>query len=60
MKHASTEFATAGVWGLHISSYLVASIPYLQFASLTLAIVVSVVTLIKLLKGRNNKNDVVF
>jgi len=41
----------AGVWSLHLSSYLVASIPYLQVLSLLLAMTVSVMTMIKLTKG---------
>lgn len=57
MKHTTAEAATAGVWGLHISSYLMASLPYLQAASLILAIVVSLVTLKKLLKESSSKDD---
>lgn len=59
MKNISSEYATASVWGLHLSSYLIASIPYLQVFSLALAITVSIVTLIKLLK-RKDKNDAIF
>jgi hypothetical protein len=57
MKETTAEVATAGVWGLHISSYLMASLPYLQAISLVLAISVSMVTLWKLLKGSSNKDN---
>jgi hypothetical protein len=57
MKETTAEIATAGVWGLHISSYLMASLPYLQAISLVLAISVSMVTLWKLLKGSSTKDD---
>lgn len=57
MKETTAEIATAGVWGLHISSYLMASLPYLQAASLILAIAVSVVTLKKLIKESSTKDD---
>jgi len=50
MKDTTAEVATAGIWGLHVSSYLMASIPYLQVASLVLAISVSLFTLRKLIK----------
>jgi len=50
MKDTTAEVATAGIWGLHVSSYLMASIPYLQVASLVLAILVSLFTLRKLMK----------
>ena len=50
MKHFSSHDVLLGVWGLNLGSFLVSSIPYLQFASLVLAIVVSVVTLRKLAK----------
>jgi len=51
MKHLTVEHYMAGVWSLHLSSYLVASIPYLQVLSLLLAMTVSVMTMIKLTKG---------
>jgi hypothetical protein len=50
MKSISNHDVLLGVWGLNLTSYLVSSIPYLQFASLVLAIVVSIVTLRKLMK----------
>lgn len=50
MKDISNDQVLAGVWGLNISSYLMSSLPYLQAASLLLAITVSIVTLIKLSK----------
>ena len=54
MKNLNVDTYFLGAWGLHISSYLMASMPYLQFMSLTLAIVVSVVTLRKLIKAERN------
>ena len=57
MKESTAEIATAGVWGLHISSYLMASLPYLQAASLLLAIIVSVVTLRKLIRESSIEDD---
>ena len=54
MKNLNVDTYFLGSWGLHISSYLMASMPYLQFMSLTLAIVVSVVTLRKLIKAERN------
>lgn len=53
MKDTTAEVATAGIWGLHMSSYLMASIPYLQVASLVLAILVSLFTLRKLIRSEN-------
>lgn len=50
MKTTPTETLAAGAWGLHITSFLVASIPYLQAFSLILAIGVSILTLRKLVK----------
>jgi len=55
MKQLSNHEVLLGVWGLNVTSFLVSSIPYLQFASLVLAIVVSVVTLRKLAK--QSKDD---
>jgi hypothetical protein len=55
MKTATTEVLAIGAWGLHLTSFLVASIPYLQVASLVLAIVVSILTIHKLVKDSNNK-----
>ena len=54
MKNLSTDSSTLGAWGLHLSSYMMASMPYLQVTSLILAIVVSVVTLRKLIKAERN------
>jgi hypothetical protein len=51
MKTATTETLAAGAWGLHLTSFLVASIPYLQAFSLILAIGVSILTLRKLIKS---------
>jgi hypothetical protein len=50
MKQLTSHEILLGVWGLNVTSYLVSSIPYLQFASLTLAIIVSIVTLRRLAK----------
>ena len=55
MKTLTSEVLTVGAWGLHLTSFIVASIPYLQAASLILAIVVSVFTLRKLVKDSNQK-----
>lgn len=55
MKTITSETLTASAWGLHITSFLVASIPYLQVLSLLLAIGVSVLTLRKLVKDSKNK-----
>jgi hypothetical protein len=50
MKTLTSEALTAGAWGLHLTSFMVASIPYLQAISLVLAIVVSLITLRQLVK----------
>ena len=55
MKTVTSEALTAGAWGLHITSFLVASIPYLQVLSLLLAIGVSILTLRKLAKDSKAK-----
>ena len=55
MKTATSETLAAGAWGLHITSFLVASIPYLQVLSLLLAIGVSILTLRKLVKDSKAK-----
>jgi hypothetical protein len=55
MKDTTVEGLTAGAWGLHLSSFMVASMPYLQAASLILAIVVSVFTLRKLIRDERRK-----
>lgn len=56
MKGMSNNDVLLGVWGLNVTSFLVSSLPYLQFASLVLAIVVSVATLRRLTK-EGNKTD---
>jgi hypothetical protein len=55
MKSATPETLTAGAWGLHISSFIMQSMPYLQAASLILAITVSILTLRKLLRETKEK-----
>jgi hypothetical protein len=55
MKTLTSEVLAVGAWGLHLTSFIVASIPYLQAASLILAIVVSIFTLHKLVKDSNQK-----
>jgi|LakMenEpi03Aug12_release.lakeMendotaPanAssembly.Ray.scaffolds.fasta_scaffold2047188_2 hypothetical protein len=55
MKTVTSETLTVGAWGLHISSFLMASIPYLQVLSLVLAIGVSILTLRKLVKDSKAK-----
>lgn len=55
MKTATSEALTASAWGLHITSFLVASIPYLQVLSLILAIGVSILTLRKLVRDSKAK-----
>jgi hypothetical protein len=54
MKQISIEQYMAGVWSLHLSSYLVASIPYLQVLSLILAMTVSIMTMMKLKGTKKN------
>jgi hypothetical protein len=54
MKNLNVDTYALGAWSLHIGSYLMASMPYLQFMSLSLAIIVSVVTLRKLIKAERN------
>jgi len=55
MKTVTSETLTAGAWRLHITSFLVASIPYLQVLSLLLAIGVSILTLRKLVRDSKAK-----
>jgi len=55
MKTTTTETLAAGAWGLHLTSFLVASIPYLQVLSLLLAIGVSILTIRKLVKDSKAK-----
>ena len=55
MKEATPESLTIGTWGLHISSFIMASMPYLQALSLILAITVSIFTLRKLVKDERRK-----
>lgn len=56
MKGTTAEGLTAGAWGLHLSSFIMESMPYLQATSLILAIVVSLMTLRKLIKETKQKN----
>lgn len=55
MKNAAPEALTASAWGLHLSSFIMESMPYLQATSLVLAIIVSLVTLRKLIKETAEK-----
>jgi len=55
MKNAAPETLTASAWGLHLSSFIMESMPYLQATSLILAIVVSLFTLRKLIREANKK-----
>jgi hypothetical protein len=55
MKTATSELLTVGAWGLHLSSFIMASMPYLQALSLILAIAVSIFTLRKLIRDSNEK-----
>ena len=55
MKTVTSEFLTVGAWGLHLTSFIVASIPYLQALSLLLAIGISVLTLRKLVRDSRDK-----
>ena len=55
MKTITSETLTAGAWGLHLSSFLMASIPYLQVLSLVLAIAVSLLTFRKLIRDSKAK-----
>ena len=59
MKDLSNDSYILGAWGLHVSSYLMASMPYIQLISLSLAILVSIVTLRKLIRSerRNAKKQ---
>jgi hypothetical protein len=57
MKDTTAEGLTAGAWGLHLSSFIMESMPYLQATSLILAIVVSLFTLRKLLKESSEKKN---
>ena len=59
MKNLNVDTYALGAWSLHIGSYLMASMPYLQFISLSLAIIVSIVTLRKILRSerRNAKKQ---
>jgi len=57
IKDTTAEGLTAGAWGLHLSSFIMESMPYLQATSLILAIVVSLFTLRKLLKESSEKKN---
>ena len=55
MKDTTAEVLLTGAWGLHLSSFIMQSMPYLQAASLILAIVVSILTLRKLVINEKEK-----
>ena len=55
MKNTTAEGLAVGAWGLHFSSFIMQSMPYLQATSLILAIIVSLVTLRKLIRESNEK-----
>ena len=55
MKDTTVEISAVGAWGLHLSSFIMESMPYLQALSLILAIVVSLVTLRKLVRDEKRK-----
>ena len=57
MKTITSEGLVVGAWGLHLTSFIVASIPYLQAFSLILAIAVSLFTLRKLVRDSKNKRN---
>jgi hypothetical protein len=57
MKTITSEGLAVGAWGLHLTSFIVASIPYLQAFSLILAIAVSLFTLRKLVRDSKNKRN---
>jgi len=57
MKTITSESLAVGAWGLHLTSFIVASIPYLQAFSLILAIAVSLFTLRKLVRDSKNKRN---
>ena len=57
MRHLTVGEYMAGVWGLHISSYVVSSIPYLQAISLILAIGVSLITIYKITKHSDRDHE---
>jgi len=57
MKNTTAEGLAVGAWGLHFSSFIMQSMPYLQATSLILAIIVSLVTLRKLIKESNEKKS---
>jgi hypothetical protein len=64
MKTLTSELLTVGAWSLHLGSFIMASMPYLQALSLILAITVSVFTLHKMFKNsqrkRKEKNDKIY
>lgn len=55
MKNVTAEVLTASAWGLHLSSFIMQSMPFLQATSLILAIVVSLATLRKLFRDEKRK-----
>ena len=56
MKQATPETLAAGAWGLHLTSFIMQSMPYLQAASLVLAILVSLLTIRKLIRESSEKS----
>lgn len=58
MKTPATELVTLSAWGLHFYSFVLASIPFLQAASLLCAIVASTLTIRKLVKDSKDKRRV--
>ena len=57
MRGLSNHDVLLGVWGLNVTSFLVSSLPYLQFASLILAIGVSIATLRRLARESKKLDD---
>lgn len=55
MKTPATELVTLSAWGLHFYSFVVASIPFLQAASLLFATTASILTIRKLVKDSKDK-----
>lgn len=55
MKNPTAESLTAGAWGLHLSSFIMQSMPYLQATSLILAIIISLLTLRKFIRESSEK-----
>ncbi len=51
--------ALLSVWGLNIVSFLNDSLPFLQFASLVLAIIMSSMSIVKMIKGSKKGEETV-